>query len=420
MQAGDQFLGRSLVASDRNDFAPRFGLSYSPTDRWAFRAGFGVFYAQDSNEPRFDMARNTGGRRSLSTNQERPNVNMSAPWASEAEVFRCSGWSGPCIGPPFVLANNTGRRTPYIFQWLFNVQRELTNDTAVEVGYQGSAGHKLERLRFYNQAVLRSGPNDTRTVTQRRPWGSAYAEIQMLDNVVNSNYNAASVKVQRRFSKGLTYLAGFTWSKSIDGGSGIRPNGADPLVPKNSYDLTQDKGLSQFHTGRRFVTSLLYELPFARGQRLLGGWQLGTILTLSDGTPINIGGIGDRANLGLSNSANYPDATGISPIPGNRSAGQFWNIQAFDTTNPELAYRFGSAGRNILISPGVIQWDFSVLKTFPIVEGHSLEFRFEAFNFPNHPNWNSPGTDARVPATFGVVTSARVMREMQFGLKYLF
>jgi hypothetical protein len=429
VQAGDEFLGRSLVASDRNDFGPRFGLSYSPTDRWVFRTGFGVFYAQDSNEPRFDMARNTGGRRSFPTNQEQPNSNLSAPFAAEDQLYKCSGWSGPCIGPPFVLGNSTGRRTPYIFQWLLNVQRQLTDDTALEVGYQGSASHKLERLRFWNQAVLRTGPNDTRTPAQRRPWGSAYAEIQMVDNVVNANYHAASIKLQRRFARGLTYLAGFTWSKAIDGGSGIRPNAGDPLVPKNSYDLTQEKGLSQFHTGKRFVTSLLYELPFGPGRlvsgsglltKLVAGWEVGTILTLSDGTPLTVGGIGDRANLGLSNSANYPDTTGISPVPEDRAASRFWDIRAFETTNPELAYRFGNAGRNTLLTPGVIQWDFSVLKSIPIREGHYLEFRYEAFNLPNHPNWNAPATDARNAATFGVVTSARTMREMQFSLKYLF
>ncbi|HYZ84143.1 MAG TPA: carboxypeptidase regulatory-like domain-containing protein [Bryobacteraceae bacterium] len=426
VQAGDQYLGRSLVRSDRNDFGPRIGVSWSPNDKLVVRTGFGVFFAQDSNLPRFDMARNTGGRRSLTTNQEQPNMPLNDPFAPEASIFKCSNWNGPCIGPPFVLANNVARRTPYIYQWLFNVQRQVSSDTVVEVGYQGNAGHKLERLRFWNQAVMRTGPQDTRTPAQRRPWGSSYAEIQMVDNTVTSNYHALSLKLQRRFAQGLTYLAGFTWSKAIDNGSGIRPNGSDPLVPKNSYDLNMDKGLSQFHTGRRFVTSVLYELPLGRrsGQRFMdrfiNGWQLGTILTLSDGTPTTIGGIGDRANLGLSNSANYPDATGISPIPEDRSANKFWDVRAFDTTNPELAYRFGNAGRNTLFTPGVIQWDFSTMKNFRIMEGHNVEFRFEAFNFANHPNWNQPALDARVPSTFGVVTSARTMREIQFGLKYLF
>jgi hypothetical protein len=425
VQAGDQFLGRSLVRSDGNDFAPRLGISYSPSDRWVMRTGFGVFYSQDTGTPRYDMARNTGGRRSFSTNPERPNANLSAPFAFEDQIFTCGNWSGPCIGPPFVLANTGDKRTPYIFQWLFNIQRQLSDDTALEVGYQGSGGHKLERLRFWNQAVLRTGPEDTRTPTQRRPWSGAYAEIQMLDNVVNSSYHALSAKLQRRFSRGFTYLTGFTWSKAIDGGSGIRPYGNDILVPRNSYNLTFDKGLSQFHTGRRFVTSLLYEIPFHPGgasslaDRMFGGWQLGTILTLSDGTPHNIGGIGDRANLGLSNSANFPDATGLSPIPDDRTASRFWNREAFDTTNPGLAYRFGNVGRNTLLTPGLAQWDFSTLKNFGIREGHTLEFRFEAFNLTNRVNWNTPGNDARA-ANFGIVTSARTMRELQFSLKYLF
>ena len=315
-------------------------------------------------------------------------------------------------------------------QWMFDVQRQVTHDTAVEVGYQGNAGRKLERLRMYNEALLRTGPNDTRTPAQRRPWGSAYGQIQTVDNVVNSNYHAASVKVQRRFSKGLTYLAGFTFSKAIDNGSGIRPYGFENILAKNSYDLQGERGLSQFHTSKRFVSSILYEIPAGPGHlvgrqmgrlaKVFEGWQVGTILTFSDGTPLTVGGIGDIANLGLSNSANFPDATGLSPIPDDRSASRFWNIQAFDPTNPQLAYRFGTTGRNTLLTPGVRQWDFSVAKHTRIHESHTLEFRFEAFNFPNHPNWNTPATDSRNASTFGIVTSARTMREIQFSLKYVF
>jgi hypothetical protein len=251
-----------------------------------------------------------------------------------------------------------------------------------------------------------------------------------VDNVVNSNYNAASIKVQRSFARGLTYLSGFTYGKAIDNGSGIRPYGFDNILAKNSYDLKGERGLSQFHTAKRFVTSILYEIPagprhaFGRQMgpvaKILEGWQVGTILTFSDGTPLTVGGIGDIANLGLSNSANFPDATGISPIADDRSASRFWNRAAFDPFNPELAYRFGSTGRNTLLTPGVKQWDFSLLKNTRIREGHTLEFRFEAFNFANHPNWNTPSADSRNANVFGIVTSARTMRELQFGLKYIF
>lgn len=432
-QVGDSFMGRALVGKDNNDFAPRIGFAYSPTDKWSIRTGLGVFYTQDTGNPRFDMGRNLGGRGRFESDDERPNSNLLDPWKAETASFKCSNWSGVCLGPPYVLGNIQGRRTPYIFQWLFNVQRQLTNDISIEVGYMGNAGHKLERLRAYNEAIGKTGPGDSRSIPQRQPWPE-FGRIQEVDGSVSSNYNAMNSKLQQRFSKGLTYLIGYTWSKAIDNGSAIRVNGGDRLFPPNSYNLKGERGLSQFHTGQRFVGSVLYELPlgtgkkFAHSSRLadifIGGWQLGTILTFSDGTPINVDGIGDSSNIG---DSNYPDATGISPFSSNQTAQRFWDIAAFDplaripgTTISQLTYRRGNVGRNVLFTPGLTNWDFSLNKSFRIREGHALEFRFESFNFANHPNWNSPSGDSRNAATFGVINSARTMRENQLALKYIF
>jgi hypothetical protein len=285
------------------------------------------------------------GRGFIAADVERPNANLSDPWKYQHEQFTCTGWSGTCLGPFQVLGNIVGRRTPYVHQWLFNIQHELTQNIVVEVGYQGNAGHKLERFRTYNQAVLKTGPNDARSIQQRRPW-PAYDRIQQVDVSINSNYHALSAKAQQRFSRGLTYLIGYTWSKAIDGGSAIRTNSGDRLWPTDSYDLSKERGLAQFHVGRRFVASTVYELPFGEGKAMLNksgfvdalisGWQLGAIVTFADGSPTNIGSIGDSFSVG------------------------------------------------------------------------------------GHPNWNTPGADARNAATFGKITSARTMREMQFALKYLF
>jgi len=427
IQAGDQFIGRSLVHPDNNDFAPRIGLSYSPSDRWTVRAGFGFFYTKDSGNPVFDMGRNLAGRGLFNSDEERRNSNLSDPWAFQRQSFTCSGWTGTCLGPPQILGNIVGRRTPYVQQWLFNIQRELGQNIALEIGYQGNEGHKLERFRTYNQAILKNGPNDSRSIAQRSPW-PAYGRIQQVDGSVNSNYHALSTKLQQRFSGGLTYLVGFTWSKAIDGGSAIRTNSGDRLWPANSYDLKAERGLAQFHVGRRFVSSAVYELPFGAGRPLamnsrvinaiIGGWQLGAIVTFSDGAPTNVGNIGDSFAVG--GLGNYPHATGISPIPADRSVDNFWNVAAFDAANPNLSYLAGNVGSRVLIRPGTRQADLSLARNIHVLEGHSLQFRFEAFNATNHPNWNAPASDARNAATFGKITSARTMRELQFGLKYVF
>ena len=419
--SGEGALPRALMVSDTNDFAPRVGVAWRPNEKTTVRTGFGVFYIQDIGEIRYDLARNIGGRSDFIADRERHNADLADPWRVEREQFVCSNWDGDCQGPTFTLAVNTNRRTPYSLQWMLNVQRQIDNATTLELGYLGTGGHKLERLVLWNQAVHRTGPDDFSSIVSRRPWGDSYGLIQTSDNVVNSNYHAGSLKLRRRFSGGLTYLAGYTWGKSIDNGSGIRVRGGEEEQAAFAYDLANERALSQFHTKHRFVTSFLWDLPIGNQpgllSKIIGGWQLGSILTFSSGTPISVSRIGDRNNTG---SGTRPDATGISPFLDNPTVDRFWNIDAFSDSSPELLVREGTAGRGVLFRPGVAQWDFSLTKTTRIRENHSLMFRFEAFNFSNHPNWNPPASNIRAPATFGKVVSARTMRELQLGLKYIF
>ncbi len=425
-QAGDQYMGRSLVNPDNNNFAPRLGISYSPSNRWTIRAGGGIFYVQDTANPTFDMARNQAGRDIYIASNEQRTANLSDPWALERASASCTGWTGTCLVTPQFLGNIQSMRTPYVFQGMFNIQREITQNLVLELGYLGNQAHKLERFRLYNQPIVKSGPTDTRTVSQRTPWPS-YGRLQEVDGSDNSNYNAVSAKVTQRFSKGLTYLIGFTWSKAIDDGSAIRTNGGDTLWPTNSYDLGRERGLSQFNVGRRFVASYVYELPFGTGKPLansgvvshiVGGWQLGGVVTFADGTPINVAQLGDTA--GLNTLGNQPDATGVSPFSLKQTPQQFWNIAAFNFTSPDLSWRPGTMGRNTLFNPGTRNADLSLARNLRIHENHQLQFRFEAFNSSNHPNWNAPSSDARSPSNFGVITSAKTMRSLQFALKYAF
>jgi hypothetical protein len=373
------------------------------------------------------MARNLNGRAQLAANTEVPNIDMSDPLKADRQAAKCTGWSGVCqSNGTLALAMDPYIRTPYVIQWLFNVQHQFANNLVLETGYIGNEGHKLERQHIFNVPVLRTGPSDASTTAQRSPW-PVWGRIQMIDGPLNANYHALSAKLSQRFSGGLAYTTSFTWSKAIDYGSAIRPGGSEPGSAVNSYNFAAERGLSAYDVRRRFVGSILYELPFGQGKRflnsnkfadkILGGWQLSSILTLADGIPWSVGNIGDTLNIGSNNSA---DATGISPVPANQTAQQFWNIAAFSSTNPQLAFRFGNVGRNVLSSPGVKQWDFSLIKNTRITERQSLQLRFEGFNFANHPNWNTPPANITAPATFGLVTSARDMRQMQVGVKYSF
>jgi hypothetical protein len=434
--AGDDVMhNHATIRKDTNDWGPRLGLAYQFDEKTTIRAGYGIYFAQDTSNPMFDMGRNFGFRESARGLDVRPSVNLDSPWvASGSAGLECSGWNGVCVSRLYTLAFDENRRTPYVQQYMFQIQRQLDDSTLFEVGYAGNVGHKLQRMYGFNTPLDREGPLDQSTRLQRIPWRDEYGRIQTIANVINSNYNSLAFKFQKRFSRGLTYLVGYTWSRAIDSGSALRTNDGDNLFPASSYNLKAERGLSQFHTKNRLTASVLYEIPLRFESRLAealaGGWQAGSIITISDGTPQNGGNCGD---LDSNEQGNRGDATGISPFLDNPTDLEFFRK---DTTRGRgaaaiscnvidslgfnaLTYRQGNINRNMYISPGVANWDFSLSKLFQVTERVGVEFRFESFNFANHPQWNNPDTGVN-SLNYGRITSARAMRTNQFALKLNF
>jgi len=418
--ARDGRLGDRLVADDKTNFAPRLGIAWNPNSKWVVRTGGGMFYAQDTSNPRFDMARNLAGRRRDIGTPAIIDLTWNVPFRGLG-----AGPNGTDLVPqPYGLANIYNRRTPYSIQYLLNVQRELGGNTALEIGYIGSVSRRLESLRAFNEAYPTADP--TLSVASRSPYPEL-GRFQEVDGSGKANYNAFSVKLQRRFSKGLTYLFGYTWSKSIDYGSAIRVHDTDVLFPQSSYNLRAERGLSSFNQDHRAVTSVLYDLPIGKGRRFLGdggiadaiigGWQLGSIFTVGGGFPATVIDNRDQSNTGI--GYDRPNATGqYAVLPRDVRNPQRWFNTAAFALQPYGS--FGTAGRNTVITPGSIQLDFSAHKEFRIVENHALQFRFEAFNLPNHPNWGNPDISI-TSQTFGRINSTRTnMREIQVALKYMF
>ncbi|MBI3684586.1 MAG: TonB-dependent receptor [Acidobacteria bacterium] len=426
----DGSLGNRLVGRDNNDWAPRFGVTWAPTGKWVIRAGAGAFYSQDTGNPRFDMARNLAGRLRDNANAQFPNLTwdngLAAIAGGVAQVPR-----------PYTFANPYDRRTPYSIQYMVNVQRELPQNTLVEIGYLGSVSHRLEALRAVNETIpacrtrtsrpgCESDPLAGLSIPTRAPFPT-FGRIQLVDNGGSGNYNSLGAKLTKRYSNGMTYLLSYTYAKAIDNASAIRNQGGDTLFPQNSYCRACERARSSFDTRQRFVTSALYDIPVGKGRKLnlsskaadliIGGWQLGAILTLQSGYPITVSQGGDPSNTG--GFFDRAMATGASPdLPrGQQDPQRFFNTAAFALTPDGM---FGNVGRNTLMGPGIIGWDFSTLKDFAFTETHKLQFRFEAFNFANHPNWGNP--DAGVTSNnFGRITGTRGnMRNLQFGLKYIF
>ena len=432
---------------DTNDFAPRLGVAYQMNEKTTIRTGVGVYYSQDTGNPVFDMGRNFGFRETANSNSDvrSRSTNLDDPWGNKpgGVSYVCSNWDGLCLAGLYTFANDARRRTPYVIQYLFNIQHQLNDTTLLEVGYAGNQGRKLQRMYGFNTPTFRADPTDLSTQAERRPWGgNIYNRLQTIGNVSDSDYDSLALKARQRHSNGFTYLLGYTWSRAIDRGSAIRTQSGDNLFPTNNYNLGLERGLSQFHTAHRFTGSLLYDIPLKFENRVLeavaGGWQAGSIITLSTGTPRNVGNCGDLASHRQGNRGDSTQQPFNLPR-GERTAERFFNADFSDnnaghnsaalacdvpvTINGEefnqLRARAGNVNRNPAISPGVINWDFSMMKNFRFTERYNLQFRFESFNFANHPNWNTPST-GRSSNNFGRVTTARAMRTNQFALKFIF
>ncbi|HUA86217.1 MAG TPA: carboxypeptidase regulatory-like domain-containing protein [Bryobacteraceae bacterium] len=432
-----------------NDIAPRVGIAYSPDSKTVVRVAYGTFFMQDNaNSMYFDMARNVGVRPTLTETTLGTTwgpgsgelTGLPATWANA--VTPSGSGTGPSFGPPYGYINQYNHLTSYTEQYLVNLQRQLSANWAIEVGYLGSESHHLYGFQNTNQGP---GGNPVGSSISHLPWPNDFGVIQMVADGINADYNALSFKITKRFSKGLSVVSNYTWSKSIDDSSGIRVQGYDTLFPQNSYCLECERGLSAFNVPQRFVTSVIYDIPVGKGRMLninngfldaiIGGWQTGGTWTWQAGVPVNltIGGVDNSLTDEAYDRPNY--ISGQALYASNQAAGAgggWYNRNAF--IEAPTGY-FGDVGRNPVSAPAIFGLDGFLHKNFtmPYNEHHQLQLRFEAFNILNHPVWGEPNPNilagAAIPgapngaarAGFGVITSTAIaMRQIQLGAKYTF
>jgi Carboxypeptidase regulatory-like domain len=413
----DGRFGRRAYRTSFKDFAPRIGLAYSLDSKTVLRAGAGIYYIREIGNAQFDLVRNapfTIRRNENAQSSLIPSLNWQAPFVQNG-------------APTFILANQFDQQPPNIPQWSVGIQRQLSATSSLELNYIGSAGIHLQRLQTYNTAA----PGPPTNINNRRPWYPIYTGgFQVMNASSHSSYDAFQARFQQRFNRGFTLLSSYSWSKSIDNGSGIRTVDGDSLTPANDYNLSGERGLSAFDFRHRWTTSFLYELPIGKGHALLGnvngfvnailgGWQTGAIATLQSGFPFTLYcGSGTIQNGG---DNCYPDGLGgVSSLPSDqRGPSKWFNTANFvnrinDPTLPQ--YRYGNNGRNNIIGPPLVNVDFSLVKNFRFSEKRGLEFRSEFFNLMNHPIFGQPNTT--ISNSFGTIGSTRIdSRQIQFALK---
>lgn len=489
-------VGKRIVKSiDPNNFAPRLGFAYSPLEsgRLIVRGGYGIFYSRISFThlstaiqlpPNYIVGRRT-------------NPPFSDPFfpAPSVDSF-----------PTFVqgvdlatLGYDRNMRTPYFHQYNASVQYAASNDLAIEIAYVGTRGLNLLTNVGINQARLASPQhpvinevlqalnlpgaaittNTPGNAQLRAPFqgaslssaGAAVPGFGLTKTTAQSTYNSLQISATKRLSKGLQFLAAYTFAKSIDnasGGAGI-DSGA---ILGNQLDDRAHRGVSNFDRTHRFVSSYLWDLPrpaFARksaaSRWLFANWQVAGIVTAMSGLPIdvvdsNAGSLYLGPNNGLSRpswvagttrasaTTNIPSGYFFNPFAFARpivQAGQFIPSSSIGATAGAtcglptvICTDFGNVGRNVLRGPSQMNVDFSVIKRICIDENKSIEFHAEFFNLFNHVNFANPISNLNAvtssggginpnsgqiinPGDFGrIVSTSNNPRLIQFALKVNF
>jgi len=254
-----------------------------------------------------------------------------------------------------------------------------------------------------------------------------FGTIGVYQTGLNANYNSLTAKVEKRFSRGLTFLSSFTWSHGIDQGNVYLDGGTGGEAVTDlatTWDRSYERGSSSLDRRLSYNLSSIYELPFGKGKRylqsgpgawILGNWQIGGILALYSGMPQDHTFNVDNQNMGGKVRGDYVHNPNL---PGSQRTIDQWFDTSFVTASAPGV--LSNSARNLIIGPGTRNLDFILSRNFPMPwEGHRLQFRFESFNFTNTPQFGQPNTAVGSP-TAGRITSAGDPRRIQFALKYQF
>jgi outer membrane receptor protein involved in Fe transport len=427
------------------DFAPRLGVSYQIIPKTVIRAAYGLFYlpitglSSRLGQTGFSInsamtTSSDGGLTPLNTISNPYPAGIALPVGST---------QGPLTGlGTSVSANPRSLGGGYSQQWSFDIEREFAGKWLLQVGYTGNRGVSLpvnyayhhlpqDDLKFGTQlqqlvsnpyaGIITTGPLSLSQVTmatllQTYP---QFLGVSGLENWGNSIYHALTVRFEKRFSSGLSFLAAYTYSKTIDDSlrGSFAAGGSNSVA--NWDNLRAERAISSIDLPQRLVISTSYQLPFDkvnnRALRYVArGWQLNGILTLQSGDPIAV-----TQNTPTFGSFR-PNAVG-DPTNSDPTIDHWLNLAAF-TAAP--AFTFGNAPRNLprTRTDGYQNLDFSIFRVFTVRENMRLQFRGEAINLTNTPTFGAPGANIN-SSSFGVITSISsnaTPRQLQLGLKLAF
>ena len=400
-RVGTNGLSRSALQSDYNNIAPRLGFAWSAGQNLVIRGGYGLFYDASMFEVSSALYFNP------------PWFTISAFFPSATSLLTMQNpfpLQGGFTPPASLSTLAPDLRTPYLQDWNLNVQQEIAKVGTFSVAYAGSKGTKLIRSLDLNQPSPAPGDVDS-----RRPY-QGFSNIFYTESGGNSTFNSLQASLNRRTAAGLTVMASYMYSKSLDDTSAFLGTGADKNFPQDSSNYHAEHAASSFDIRQYATVAAVYRLPLRNAW--LRHTELRNIVSMRSGqpfTPILSLDTSNTGNTGGSFGSDRPDLLASAAV-NNPNAHAWFNTSAFALPRP---YTFGSAGRNILRAPGVFTWDASVARRFELREKWSLTMEAQAFNLLNRTNFDLPQAFADQPS-FGEIFSAKASRQIQFALRLMF
>jgi hypothetical protein len=407
---------------DWSDWGPRVGLAWQANERTVVRGGYGIVY-----DPLTGFEQDWKGIAGSwpSAGGVFANTPLNQPGQPLTPIEATFGQVGALALPgpsPWGSLNwflDPHQKDPRSQQWNLEIQREMTKNLAVTLGYVGSHGDRLPSTGLWNTATTPGG-------TPPFPWytGTAFYTT----STGKSNYNALQAKLEHHFASGFQYLVSYTWSKSIDqGSSGLfdvenGPGGTSAL--QDYYHPEASRSVSSYDIPHFLSMSGVWDLPFGKGKpylnhgvanQIVGNWQVNGVVQLRSGQPYNLAAnAADPAHIGNTVSWwNYarPNLVG-NATPAHQTTNEWFDPTAFVIPNGS----YGNFGRNVLRSPRVYDADLSVFKNFPVGESFLLSFRAEFFNAFNIQNYAAPNSLIGDPAAGTITSDVLPPRQLQFGL----
>ncbi|HWX54752.1 MAG TPA: TonB-dependent receptor [Verrucomicrobiae bacterium] len=385
--------GTPYYFPDYTNFGPRLGLAWSPArfhGKTVIRSGYGIFYSPNQNDDYSDPAESTAGRFALSSADV---PNLSYPITPFLAALQNQGLAPKAL--------DRHRRDGYYETWNLTVQSELGHSFVGQIGYLGGEGHHL----FDQWSTNLIDP-----ATGKRPLAN-FGKYGIKGNTANNNIHSLQAQVKRAFTGGFLWQANYMWSHAITDAS----SGAGEQVQfENSNCRACDRSNSPYDFRHSFTTSLVYQLPFGPGKRflpvtgaagkLVGGWELSAVGSARSGLPINVTVSRSSSVMLDGNASNQrPDLVpGVSLTPpGGQTISEWLNPAAFAVPAP---FTWGDLGRYIAVGPHEWEGELALSKRTVLTERFTLNFRAEAFNLLNHPNYANPVSNFSSGA-FGLITS---------------